>query len=103
MKMARLIMMQILCQKKLLQIENQKKRTTELLQLNSYNRIALNKLAPRLDLCKIKTFVMAPHSRKRQQLLAKDSTVGIRFHATGGEFLNSDDLFVSEERKQRNG
>ena len=54
---------------KLLQIENQNKRATELLQLNGYNRSALMKLAPRLDLCKIKTCVTDPNSREIQYLL----------------------------------
>ena len=48
---------------KLLQIDNQNKISTELLQLNGYNGSALKKLAPRLNLCNIKTFVAAPHSR----------------------------------------
>ena len=81
---------------KLLQIENQNKRATELLQLNGYNGSALKKLAPRFDLCNIKTCVTAPNSRERQDLLAKYSTEGIRFHATGVEFLNSDDFFITE-------
>ena len=45
----------------------------------------------------------APHSSERKDLLAKASTVGSCFHATGGEFLNSDELFIAEERKKRNG
>ena len=88
---------------KLLQIENQNKRATELLQLNSYNVIALKKLAPRLDMCNINTCVNSPHSCERQDKLDKASTIGSRFHATGGEFMNSDDFFVAEEIKQRNG
>ena len=46
---------------KLLQIDNHNKRATEVLQLNGYKRSALKKLAPRLDLCKIKTCVTAPY------------------------------------------
>ena len=88
---------------KLLKIENHNKIATELLQLNSYNRTALKKLAPRLDLCKIKTCVTAPYSLERQYLLSKASTAGSRFLPTGGKFLNSDDFFIAEERTQRNG
>ena len=47
--------------KKLLQTENQNKRATEMLQLNVYNRSALKKLAPRIELCKIKTCVTVLH------------------------------------------
>ena len=101
--MARFMLMHILCLKKLLHIDNQNKRATELLQLNGYNGSALKKIVPRLDLCKIKTCVTAPHSHERQDLLAKASITGSRFHATGGEFLNSDDLFIIEESKQHNG
>ena len=71
--------------------------------MNGYNGSALKKIAPRLDLCKIKTCVTAPHSRERQDLLAKASTAGSRFHATGGKFLNSDNFFIAEESKQHNG
>ena len=77
---------------KLLHIENQNKIATELLQFNSYNGSALNKLAPRLDLCKNNTCVTAHHSRKRQYLISKASTAGSRFRATDGKFLNSDDF-----------
>ena len=87
----------------LLKIENQNKIATELLQLNGNNRSALKRLAPILDLCKIKTCVTATYSRERQDQLSKASTAGSRFHATGGEFLNSDDLFIAKDRKQRNG
>ena len=73
---------------KLLRIDNQNERATELLQSNGYNGSAFKKLAPRLDLCKIKTCVNDPYSRERQDLLAKASTAGRRFHATGGDFLN---------------
>ena len=45
--------------------------------------------------------VTAPQSRQRQDLLAKASTAGSRFYATGGEMLNSDDFFIAEERKAR--
>ena len=82
-----------------LQIENHNKRSTEILQLNGYNGSSLKKLAPILDLCKINTCVTVPHSRERQYLLAKASTSGIHFHTTGGEFLNSDNFFITEERK----
>ena len=40
----------------------------------------------------------APHSHERQDLLANASIIGSHFHATGGEFLNSDDFFIAEER-----
>ena len=71
--------------------------------MNGYNGSALRNISPRLDLCKIKTCVTDPHSRERQDILAKASTAGSRFHATGGEFLNSDDFSIAEEIKQRNG
>ena len=70
--------------------------------MNGYNGSALRNISPRLDLCKIKTCVTDPHSRERQDILAKASTAGSRFHATGGEFLNSDYFFIAEESKQRN-
>ena len=88
---------------KLLQIENKNKIATELSQLNSYNRSSLKKLAPRLDLCKIKTCVTAPHSHERKDILVKASTAGSRFHATGGKFLNSDDFFIAEEKNNATG
>ena len=84
---------------KLLQIEGTNKRATELLRLNAYNKIALKKLASRLDLCKMKTCETDPHSHERQDLLAKASTIGSCFHAAGGEFLKSNDFFIAEERK----
>ena len=84
---------------KLLYIEGMNKQATELLQLNGYNGSALKKLAPRLYLCRMKTCVTAPHSRERQNLLAKASTVGSCFHAIGGSFLHSDDFFIVEETK----
>ena len=76
------------------------KRATELIQLNGYNGSALKKLAPRLDLCKIKTCVTAPHSHEIQDLLAKASTLDGCLHTTGGQFLNSEKFFVTEERKK---
>ena len=88
---------------KLLQTENHNKRATQLLQLNGYNGSSLKKLAPRLDPCKIKTCVTAPHSCERKHLLAKATTEGSRFHATGIKFLNSDDFFIVEDRNQSNG
>ena len=45
--------------------------------------------------------VTAPQSRARQDLLAKASTAGSRFYASGGEMLNSDDFFIAHERKER--
>ena len=71
--------------------------------MNGYNGSALKKLAPILDLCKIKTCVTALHSREIQDLLTKASNAGSRFHATASEFLNLYDFFIAEERKQRNG
>ena len=71
--------------------------------MNGNNGSALKRLAPILDLCKIKTCVTAPYSLERQYLLSKASTAGSRFLPTGGEFLNSDDFFIAEEIKQRNG
>ena len=56
-----------------------------------------------MSVCNIKTCVNAPHSRERKNLLDKASTEGRGFHATGGEFTNSDNFFIAEERKQRNG
>ena len=47
---------------KLLHIGNQKKRAIELLQINGYNESVVKKLSPRLDLCKIKTCLTAPHT-----------------------------------------
>ena len=47
--------------------------------------------------------VTAPPSRERQDLIAKASTADSRFHATGGEFPNSDDFFIAEQSKQHNG
>ena len=67
--------------------------------MNGYNVSALKKLASRLDLCKIKTFLTFLHPREKQDPLAKASIAGSRFHATNGKFLNSDDFFVAEERK----
>ena len=51
---------------------------------------------------KIKTCVTDPHEREGQYLLANASTIGNRFHATGDKFLNWDNFFITEERKQHN-
>ena len=41
------------------------------------------------------------HSEERIEALQKASTAGANFHATGGEVLNSDDVFVAKEKKIR--
>ena len=86
---------------KLLQIEDMNKRSTDLLNLHGLDGDILKTSAPRLDKSKTSVSVTAPRSRARQDLLAKASTAGSRFYATGGEMLNSDDYFIAEERKQR--
>ena len=72
-----------------------------LLKANGYNGDVLKIEAPTVDLSITKTAVTEPQSRERQDLLAKAATAGSRFHATGGEFLNSDDFFIAQERKTR--
>ena len=86
---------------KLLEIEDLNSRSTALLDLHGFDGKALKISAPRLDKSKTMIRVTAPQSRQRQDLLAKASTAGSRFYATGGEMLNSDDFFIAEERKAR--
>ena len=86
---------------KLLSIEEFNKIETSLLDLHRLNGSAFKKTAPRLDLTRSKTAVTIAQSRERQDLLMNASSAGKQFHATRGEFLNSDDYFISQERKQR--
>jgi len=59
----------------------------------------------RIECPKIKasaTAVMTePLSRERQDLIQKSKTAGKLFYATGGQHLNSDDVFMSYEREDR--
>ena len=87
--------------KKLLDIEVLNHQAVLLLNANGYNGDALLTHAPKVEMSLIRTAVPTPLSRDRQDLLAKAATAGSRFHATGGEFLNSDDFFIAEERKNR--
>ena len=59
------------------------------------------KCVPRLELSTMKTVATAPLSGERQDLLMDAVSDGFHFHATGGEHLESDDYFISQERKQR--
>ena len=86
---------------KLLEIEDLNSRSTSFLDLNGLKGSILKISAPRLDKSKTMIGVTAPQSRARQDLLAKASTAGSRFYATGGEMLNSDDFFIAHERKER--
>ena len=86
---------------KLLEIEDLNKNATELLMAHGLNGKVLRRSAPRNLISASKTKVTAPQSRERQDLLMHATTAGSRFHATGGEFLNSDDFFISQERKKR--
>ena len=69
--------------------------------LNAYNckGEVFRKDAPRVNVATFK--VTVPHSRERQDLLAKASTAGKRYKATHGEHLNSDDFFIAAERTER--
>ena len=72
-----------------------------MLSAHGFNGSTLKVFSLRKD--KVKTIsVTAPQSRERQDILPKVSTTGSRFYATGGEMLNSDDFFITEERKERN-
>jgi hypothetical protein len=48
-----------------------------------------------------KAAVTEPYSRERQDALEKASTAGKHFHTTGGEILNTDDYFISQERGEQ--
>ena len=69
--------------------------------IHGYNSKVFMKCAPRSEANTRQIAVTVPLSRKRQDLLMNAATAGSRFHATGGEYLNSDDYFISQERKQR--
>ena len=45
--------------------------------------------------------VTVPMSKERLEALAKASSAGQHFQATGGEVLNSDEFFISREKKRR--
>ena len=45
--------------------------------------------------------VTVAHSEERIEALKKASTAGAHFHATGGEVLNCDDVFVAKQKKMR--
>ena len=57
------------------------------------------KQAPRLDPKKSAIAVSLPHTRERQDLLARCSTAGSRWHVTHGDSLNCDDFFISKQRE----
>ena len=59
------------------------------------------KKAPKLDQSKLPMNVTVPGTRARQDLLAQCATHGARFHATNGDALNFDDVFIMLERKVR--
>jgi len=63
--------------------------------------IFFRKRAPRLKLPATKTAVKTPLSHTCQDLLMDAISVELCYHATGVEYLNSDDYFISQERKQR--
>ena len=48
---------------------------------------------------KAKITVTLPLSCERQDLLVKATTAGQKFRATGGDALNCDNFFISEQRK----
>ena len=78
------------------------KKATDLLSLHGLNGKALCERAPRHLQSLSKTKVTVPQSRERQDLLINAATAGSRFQETGGEFLNSGDYFIVQERKKRN-
>lgn len=86
---------------KLLDIEFMNHQAVLLMNDNGYNGDALLTHTPKVETLLINTDITEPLSRDRQDLLAKAATVGGQFHATGGEFLNSDDFLIVEERKNR--
>ena len=86
---------------KLAAIESLNKTATDLLIMHGYDAGVFKKKAPRSEASTRQTAVTSPLSRERQDLLMDATTAGSRFHATGGEYLNSDDYFISQERKQR--
>ena len=80
---------------KLISIEDLNRKATNLLDMNSLKGDVLRKSAPRQDLSRRNTAVTVAQSRERQDLLMNASTAGGRFQATGNDFLNSDDFFIS--------
>ena len=86
---------------KLAGIECLNKTATDLLLMHGYDSKVFKKCAPRSEAMTRQIAVTVPLSRERQDLLMNAATAGSRFYATGGEYLNSDDYFISQERKQR--
>jgi hypothetical protein len=58
----------------------------------------LRSFAPRVS---VKLAVTEPYSRERQDALTVSSSAGKHFHATGGEMLNTDDFFISQQRSDQ--
>jgi hypothetical protein len=84
---------------KLLQIETLNKAACQVLKDHGCNTEPFRKDAPRAKIAAVA--VTVPHTKERQDLLMAAATAGRRFHATGGEQLNSDDWFIGQERKNR--
>ena len=57
---------------------------------------------PKLSAAWTKIAVTAPMSCEEQDPLEKASTAGANFFASGGGVVNTDDYFISQERRERN-
>jgi len=77
-----------------------KQEGNRILTLHGLDGNIFRKCTPRFELSTIKTSVTAPPSRECQGMLMNATSAGSHFHKTGGKYLNSDDYFISQERKQ---
>ena len=87
--------------KELLEKESRNKEAVIVLNENGFDGNRFLKKAPKLDQSKLPMNVTVPGTRARQDLLARCTTHGARFHATNGDALNSNDVFIMMERKVR--
>ena len=89
------------CTKELLQLERSNREAIIVLNENGFEGRHLSKDAPKLDQRTHPVNVTVAGTRERQDLLAAATTHGAKFLATYGDALNSDDVFMKEERKVR--
>merc|ERR1712238_269926 len=83
----------------LVALENKNKEAVAILNKYGHDGNQFLKKAPRLDPKQSAIAVSLPHTRERQDLLAKCSTAGSRWHVTHGDALNCDDFFISKQRE----
>ena len=72
----------------------------DLLASSGFDADQLRNELSKVDEAKKRSAVTAPRSRERQDALMRSRSAGNHFHHTNGEHLNSDDVFIANQRRE---